>query len=313
MLVQKDLLLKSKEQNLASVHFDSILDLFKFDSSSLSRDGKEKFDFYMNKEEGRDKYGDWLGPTNKNHGDIVDHALLGDDELLKILDPMIAQFDNSIGANTVDYRQQIEKSKRKRVFKDNGDELDVDRYFNHEFETMWQSTKRIEVDARHRLITLFINIGNTADVNCEESFWKTCVAVRLMKELEQAGKQVKVVVGSGTDYLYRHDTTKKFTGSITVKNYNERLSIERLAAMSHVGFHRVFGFAVKCVSDDRPHLRGMGASANVCDKLIPLHVQKDVASGHTRFVYIPNVTNLKRAQMALEDCYKQLEDLAKAA
>jgi hypothetical protein len=307
-LTVKDVM--KEKDDLVSVHFDSITSLLSFDEREIEREENAKKFKKLLKSKKEDKWNgsEWYGETNKSPSQVVNHALMGDEVLLKKhLDKKIKKLKDLTGKNTTSYTQQIQVVKRKSFMTDEGDELCLDKLYAGEIDTAWRKTKRIVIGQEQKLITLFLNIGGTAGVKPEESFWRSAVAVLICNELESTGKQVQIVVGSGTANLY--SGYKKFTGSIVVKKYNERITMERLAAMSHIGFHRTFGFGVKCCTNKRTNLDTMGRTIEVNQKLIPIHFQEEIESGKARFVFIDGCLNESGAKRALENCYKQLEDL----
>lgn len=311
-LLLQDVLLENDEQNLVSVHFNSITDLMSFDENQLEKEEHQKKFRELLKDKGKSyRSSDWYGFTNESCADVVNHALLGDEVLLKSLDEKIKLLDKATGKNTTAYKQNISVVKRKSFWDKEGDELCLDKLYAGELDTAWRTTKRIVIGQEQKLVTLFINIGGMARVNVEDSFWRSAVAVKICNELESTGKQVKIVVGSGTDDLFFG--YKKFTGSIVVKQYNERLTMSRLCAMSHVGFHRTFGFAVKCCTNYKSNLDSMGRTVEVNANRIPLHIQNEINSGKSRFVFVEPALNQSAALRSLESCYQQLKDLSAAA
>ena len=55
--------------------------------------------------------------------------------------------------------------------------------------------------------------------------------------LTKAGKSVKVIAGGITEHSFtnRKDQFKINTTGIVVKDYNEHIAVDRLAAMTHLG------------------------------------------------------------------------------
>ena len=303
----------SENNEKVSICFNSITDLLSYDPSEIKNPAsRSEFEKYVSREKSGGNESYWLGSTNKDCSDVIEHALIGDAELLKSLEPKMTSLDKATGKNANDYKAKIQVVKRKRIMTDEGDEIDMDKVYNGEFETCWSKTKRIELDQEHRLVTLFINIGGTSSVDVEDSFWRSAVAVRITKELEAAGKSVQIIVGSATQGIFNR-MNKNMTAHIAVKKYSERLSMERLAAMSHVGFHRTFGFAAKCVTKHDIDTSGLGRSFEVSDRMIPIQVEDEINSGKTKFVYVKACTSESGAINALEHCYSQLKDLQVAA
>jgi len=247
---------------------------------------------------------DGYGPTNRSASDVLDHAVTGDDVLTRKVIQLGKQLDEVTNKNTLDYTQRIQHVKRRKVRKHFGDELDIHRVYQGQLDTAWGTTERVVIDETHNLITLFIDIGGNAGVTAESSLWRTAVVVRLVNELEAAGKSVKICVGGASvnTYVRKHCTS---TVSVVVKDFNQALSIERLAAMSHIGFYRVFGFAAKMCYGDKV-TQGLGQSESI-RRNVPIPLQQEIDEGHTRYVYIDKSTGVRAACSSLEDCYRQMK------
>lgn len=303
--MDKTFYMEDKTNKFISVHFDSILDLM--DYNPPWPENKWVFTDYF--KGGKDtKGGKWLGPTNKTSQDVISGAMLGDHELYKKrLVPMISKLREAMGMHKNDYKQVIKTSRRKPVFQDHGDELDIHKVYQGQIDTAWRSTKRIEVAKETKLVTLFVQIAGTSGYNAIDSLWRAAVAVLLMEELQKAGKSVKIVVGGASHGVTRGKHS--MCVSITVKNYNEKLSFERLAAMSHLGFYRTFGFGAKGCQPYKLS-GGLGYSVDITPRMIPLQFAQDVHKGHTKMVLLDRSLSLTDAVQSMKRAFKKMKEFS---
>ncbi len=287
-----------ENDSLVSVHLDSILDLIEMDTSKYKN--KKHINKYLSSNRIDPT---WQGRTNKTHKDVLNHGLIGDSVLLKQLESKIEILNKVTGKHTVDYDQQIKKSRRRRTFEDQGDELDIEKVYNGELDTCWSKTERVEFDTEHKFVTLFIENGGLSHVSVNDTFWRAAVAVFLTRELERAGKSVKIVIGSCAQNSMQK-CNKLITQSVVVKEYNQRVSLERVAGMTHIGFFRSIGFAIRCLTPYK--INGtMGATTDIT-RSMPIQLEREVNKGHTRLIHIKPVTNQHAAINTLKSAYKQL-------
>jgi len=293
-----------KNDRLVSVYFESILDLMDYVPSGENADVFRKF---MNRSQRN--YSNWLGSTNENVGDVIDHALTGDKALYESLMKKVNRMNKTIDMSNVNSKQRIESVKRKLKFDRFGDELDIHKVYAGKLESAWSRRERVVVDKKHSLITLFINIGGLALVDADDSLWRSVVVLKVFGELQKAGKSVRILVG-GTSSAAFQRVGHSCSCAVVVKEYNQSLSVERLAAMSHVGFHRVFGFAAKSAQNEYKLSGGMGATIKIGDHNVPINLQEEVKDGHTKIVYIDKSTRESDAFRDLEKVYSQLKSLS---
>lgn len=296
---------------LMSCHFASLLDYVE----DVKPEGTTNYDNWkwrQNKSHPGGRFRDWFGPSATNSKQVLNLALLGDDALGEMVREMWSELDDATGKRQTDYRQRIQQVKRRKLRSDFGDELDIHKVYQGHLDTAWTRTERIEIDVEHSLITLFIDIGGNCNIKCTDTLWRAAVATRLVSELEAAGKSVKVVVGGAVSGLFRRKRHINTTVSVVVKEFNQPLSVERLAAMTHIGFFRSFGFVALerfDVDDTTSHL---GHSIPISDS-IPVQLQEEIDEGHTRFVHIEGANSLHAAKRELESAYKQMERYAQEA
>jgi len=289
-----------ENENIISIHFDSIIDFMEHQGS-----GKNKEMFDEDTRRSRSERPDWIGSTNKNVGDVIDHALSGDQKLYSSLEKKVKTLEALDGLNNVDHIQKVKAVRRVLKYSNQGDEIDIHKVYSGKLETAWSKRVRVVQDFVHPLVTLHIDIGGASSVTSEESLWRAVVALRVFEDLTRAGKSIKIIVGGSSTEVWERDR-RDSAQSITVKEYNESLSVERLAAMTHIGFYRVFGFAAKAAQDIRRLKSNYGYSAKTGDHNVAINLQEELAEGHSKFIYIGRSVSASDAQKDLKKVYQQL-------
>lgn len=286
-----------ENDGLISVHFDSILDLVNCDTQDMGPNIMSFQNYMTRKSDIRA-----IGFTNSDAGDVIRHALIGDEHMYE---NMLSKASKLYSAEVGEYSQVVKVSKRKRVQGDHGDEYDIHKAYQGKFDSAWTRYKRVAVDENHNLVTLFIDVGDNWDISASSSLWRGAVALKITDILEREGKSVKIIVGAKTVNVYQSKYGKKSTVSIVVKDYGEKLIPERLAAMCHLGFYRVFGFAAKCCYGKQKVNSNLGQNLRI-DDVVPLQLLTEVNRGHTRMVYVNRSSNLYSANLALSNIMDQI-------
>lgn len=293
---------------VVSVHFDSIIELMDYDIRQIRGIGSgciEKFEQLVGRVGAGEADIGWLARTNKTHKDVIEHASIGDPELYDLVKQMSAAIDRETGKSTVAYMQEVHRPKRKLRFGDFGDELDIHKIYQGHSDAAWARRVRHPVMEKMSLVTLYVDIGGNSRMIADESLWRAAVAVKLADDYSAAGKSVKIIVGSTASGALAA-SSQLITQSIVVKHYNERLPLERLAAMCHLGFHRTFSFAGR-------HCQPMkvcptyGTSIHVTDEILPIGLREEIAEGHTKVIIVPRCTTLTEAVQSIRSVYDSLE------
>jgi hypothetical protein len=289
-----------------SVHFDSIIDLL--DYKNTRNVNQPFFDTFFTKGAQTTPSGelDWLGETNYHggHKAVIDHALKGDEKMAKKLKIKYDHFRKELDVNRANYRAPISKRKRRKTRGDFGDSVDIHMVNQGRCGEAWTRMKKVDVDAIDPLITIVIDIVGNASEKCESSFWRASVALYVCEELLKAGKSVKIIVAEvGANAMVNN--SKLLTTSIVIKDYNQPVSIERVAAMVHFGFFRTFNFGAMAVQDSK--LRSsLGGAVNLSAVNMPLHLKEELDSGRTKFLHIPRVRSISNAKESLDQIYIDL-------
>lgn len=296
--------------NMVSVHFDSLMEFMDYvNTDGISDlDMRQDAQYNMTTRKNEDR-GDWYGNTNETAKDVMNHALLGDSELYTSLQSKINIIDKRIREVPLDYENQVLRVKRKKVRADFGDELDIHKVYQGQCDTAWTTTKRFEVDSKVHLINIVVDISGHCGIKVKDSLWRAAVAVKLTDQLIKAGKSVKLSVGAITQDTWR-GKSGLLTSTIAIKNYNENLSLERVAAMSNVSFFRTALFATMSVPE-YPLLGSKGRPVSITEKNMPLHLKEDIDAGHAKYVVIGRANSEESALYAMDNIYKQIEQFSK--
>lgn len=286
----------SENENMVSIHFDSIIELM--DANPESNFNRNRFNNIMNLKSDGQRW-----DNGKSSKETINLALFGDSEIYQKSLPMMEKLDSYTGKTEL---QRVQKVKRIKFKSDTGDELDIHKIYQGNASQAWSKTKRIEIDSKHHLVTLFLNINGSAGTKFNDTIWRCAVITKLTNELQRAGKSVKVIVGGIVTRAMR-GSRKNLSISINVKKYNETLSPERLAAMSNIGFYRVFGFAAKEFQDKIINGNG-GQSITACNSMMPIELKKEVEQGHTKSIFISGVTSEHEARQELKFVFNQMQN-----
>lgn len=144
--------------------------------------------------------------------------------------------------------------KRKAVWADQGDSLDIHRVFNGQLDAAWRRTKRRQMPATRQVVItfpLFVSWMHSA----EKLFWCGAAALKLADLLTEAGYSVAIIGVHGTtnngNYCY---------DSLTVKTADQPLDINAVVvAMAFPGFSRTMGFKA-LMSIPFPITSGLGTA-----------------------------------------------------
>lgn len=290
-----------KENNeMVSVHFESILELMDFVPPA---ENARSFNSYINSNDENDQQRGFLG-TTESYKEMIKRALVGDSGAYKIAKQREEQL--SIGTTKTSL-QTIKKVKRKRIKSGIGDELDINKVYQGNSDTAWSKMIRIESDVKHHLVTIFVSIGGSWKLKVNDTIWRCAAILKLNNELQAAGKSVKIIVGHGYSEVMR-GTRKRLTTSITVKKYNETLSPERLAAMTNIGFHRVFGFASQDCQEKQV-ISHRGIPHNVSEGFMPIHLEEEIKAGHTKPIFLSGITSSYGAEQELLNASQQMSEI----
>jgi len=129
---------------------------------------------------------------------------------------------------------------RRQVWREEGDDIEVDRALRGDFDTAWRGTRRHRPARGRQRLTIVSPFGCNAHTAPEDYLWTGVAAVLLCDLLEGAGYAVEL---RGADV----NVTAQHTGDtyidVLYKRAGEPLVLATaLAALAHVGIARTFGF-----------------------------------------------------------------------
>jgi len=277
----------STKGKLISIHFNSLGELMTAKPSNPHNQGN--FDYVKTRPATF-----FLGDMNAEQ--VIQKAVVGDESLLKMLHKKASRLAQ--GEYTSTSIETVQKRKRKRIKGAQGDELDIHAVYQGKLDRAWSSRKHVEIDAQASLYTVMIDVGATVAVGVDESMWRAVVAHKVADELITAGKSVRIIVGSGARNVI--SGSRIVTTDIVVKNYNEPLSMERLAAMSHAGFHRVFNFMARCMVEQNVN-QSMGSSFNYLKDHRPAHMEDS-----EEYIYVAQSVNEYQAKHNIKEIFDKI-------
>lgn len=295
-------------KKLISVHFSDMTEMLDivqnpdqyFGQARMAQarqNNKYVFDINCNEV---DKSASWYGVQGRTTKQMIELSVIGDHELYSDVKKMSDQIQTSISLD--DNFNIVPVKRRKRVYGDFGNEIDIHRVNQGKFESAWQKTITEKIDQEHNLICLLIDIGANCNISARDMLWTSAATLKICEIFEAAGKNVKIIVGSGATGATH--SNYNMTVTCCVKEYNYHLNPERLAAMSHVGFFRSACFICMCLSSHRVQ-SNLGRHRDLCD-LVPLQLQDEVNSGKTKIVNLRRAISLSDAISSIKKAEKDL-------
>ena len=290
-----------------SVHFNSMLDILEFDTSLIDEQFSNRIIWknYLidNKRKcGTSDYLQWYGPGNKSCKDVIDKAIYGNLEGLKITEQYKTQLKGIIPPNTA-LNMARTRTKRKAVKGYQGDELDIHKVYQGNLDKAWTYRKKIEQEQKINLVNVVLDITAGYHIPCVNTFYRAAIAMMIIDELQKHGKSCKLTVCMSLLRAFNRGEQIS-TFSVVVKEYNQDLMPAKIAAICNVGFSR-------CVIFPLYHLcnyevkTSYGTIINVSDYQ-PLHLKEEVEAGHSKFIFINQCNNLVEAKSVLLNTVKQM-------
>lgn len=279
-----------------SIHFDSPLDFMEVKPANKSNASRYKG--YMDKNRSDPRA---LGPA-KNAGKVMEEAILGSEVLDKLLEEKISWLNEELRElNPHTDKQLVQKSKRRKVKSNHGDELDIHAVYAGQLDKAWTRSYREVFDKQHSLITLVIDVGANWGEDALSSLWQSAIASKLLDDMTKARKSVQIVLANagGSAFI---ENRKQLTCSVVVKKYNQKLTSSRLASMSHLGYFRVAFFAQMCLSEYTLEY-GLGHHIPL-ESNLPIQLEDEIRAGHTKPIFIGKVRSAQQALDYLNEIYK---------
>lgn len=151
------------------------------------------------------------------------------------------------GAALIRALQPVEFSppsmRRKVVWGEAGDEIDIHRLYKGETDKMWRSTKKHLRDGGSRFIDLIMNASANCGTDSDEMAWNGFLALKLSEALTEAGYFVRLSSIMVTKDIHRNKVGSTAVRGLTLKDYDDSLSLPKLAAVTCFGgYLRMMGF-----------------------------------------------------------------------
>lgn len=144
----------------------------------------------------------------------------------------------------LDQMQQIPapvNTRRRRVWTDQGDSVDIHRVNSGRLDVAWQRCQR-RTSSAVRTVRLMANILDNCNAKASETFWRGAAVLKLADLLTEAGYSVEIA-GAFSSVTYDDRRGNRMLDSITVKAASAPLDVDALAAtLCLTGFARVYGF-----------------------------------------------------------------------
>lgn len=153
-------------------------------------------------------------------------------------------------------------NKRRRVWREEGDELDIDRYMNGDVE-QWTSVRRAA--GVKKTCTIVYESGTSCGTD-PNSFVKSMATLAAISDIVEASGISSEIIVAFTSHQYGYDEGDK-TIAVKVKNFEEQLDVQRLLSMSSAGFFRchLFGIIENMAHNDKAS-SSYGTAMNLKDK-----------------------------------------------
>lgn len=151
-----------------------------------------------------------------------------------------AKMTDSVGEISAPRVQSI---RRRKVWKDDGDEIDIHRVYAGDLERAWESSERYLTSGQSRNARLWCQMGFTANYEPDQFFWRGAVACVMVDALENAGYRVEIMGYHASVGTFSSGAVDWYT-RVPIKGFMEPLDIPRVAAVTaHAGFFRsvIFG------------------------------------------------------------------------
>jgi hypothetical protein len=139
----------------------------------------------------------------------------------------------------------VRSIRRRQIWTDQGDEIDIGRVYNGQLDQAWRGMVRRLGAGGQTHVRILTHVGALGEVRHEDFLWRGAVACLLTDALEEAGYRVELMGYTNANGVFDNQKNGSAAALFPIKGYDEALDIERVAAVTgHAGFHRtvVFGF-----------------------------------------------------------------------
>lgn len=143
---------------------------------------------------------------------------------------------------------KIERERRKLTWDDHGDEIDIDKIYSGGFDTLWRRAKRQNRLSSIKKAEIFIQMSAAWIQTPESMFNQVATGLALAQYLQRKRVQTRIVAIA---YFVKIARETDLLVLLNVKNFNQKASLDELAATTWVGNLRTYIFYSACLIDRR--------------------------------------------------------------
>ena len=157
--------------------------------------------------------------------------------------------------------------RRRRVWSDQGDSLDMPRIWAGRSDVAWQRCKR-SMQRAPAVVTLYCNMAASSMTTAEQMFWRGAAVLRLADYLTHAGYNVEVIAATAAAHVGIGENLRTLQ-TVQIKPARGPLELNTLAAVVCLsGFYRIYEWASRAHLVAKAGSRlasGVGRQANMTD------------------------------------------------
>ena len=227
-------IIQSKKHNkVVVVAYKSVTD-----SINYLNDIRDNTSEYLNIEANRSHLKSCVNPIRHS---IDWTGYSSEDEFIETLRKGDKETANKITAlKAIDFSPLVVR--RRTVWGEQGDAVDIHRVMRGESDVAWRSSKRNMREGGSRYVDVYMNGSGNCNLDSDELAWNGLLALKVTSELVHAGYFVRLTRLGVTEYINPDNTT--VVTILTLKDYDEDLVVPKLAAVvGSGGFHRMMDFA----------------------------------------------------------------------
>ena len=195
---------------------------------------------------------------------------------------------------------KVKSVRRRRRRGEEGAELDADRMYAGDFDSMWIRTQR-EASRTPRHLRILINVGGTGEKPASEMLWAGVAGALLVELLRKSGRNSEVHVFTVASYAYECGTDCALV--VKVKDATQRLDVRALLAWAAMpGSFRSALFHGRATNPTKQLTSGLGSNTTTKDTTALLK-RIDPGASAAASVVVPKLDSLADAQRWLADIW----------
>jgi hypothetical protein len=183
--------------------------------------------------------------------------------------------------------------RRRRVWRDHGDSIDMDRVRMGRLDSAWEATGTRVVTAPRR-VRVICQIGAVGLVDADEMFWRGAAACKLAESLISAGFDVAIYGASYSKLLTTTGNPPYTLQTFAIKPYSVPFDLANVAGVTALpGFFRALLLNWRAMFAEMP------IEGSISNTKEHLHVEylDDVDAGEVAFVSHLGVNSQQAAEM----------------